>query len=142
MTRRCHILLMDDEAYVREVVQNMLVELGHTVEAVADGNAAVASFESARASSSPFDLVLLDLTIPGGPGGRAVLARLLKLDPDTRAVASSGYSADPAMADPAAHGFSGTLTKPYTIDDLARIIARALHTRPSTRDKPSDETPG
>jgi CheY-like chemotaxis protein len=67
-------------------------------------------------------MVLLDLTIPGGFGGRAVVARLLEIDPDVRAIAASGYFSDPAMANPRAHGFAATLSKPFTIDDLARVI--------------------
>jgi CheY-like chemotaxis protein len=107
-------------------MQPMLAQLGHTVETVADGHAALAAFERARAAGTPFDLVLLDLTIPGGFGGRDVRARLVELDAQVKAVAVSGYSADPAMADPRAHGFAATLGKPYTADDLARVIATAL----------------
>jgi PAS domain S-box-containing protein len=126
VSRQCRILLMDDEKYICEVVADMLRELGHNVETAADGNQAVAAYEAALASNNRFDLVLLDLTIHGGPGGRAVLARLLEIDPAVKAVAASGYSVDPAMADPSAHGFAGKLTKPYTIDDLAELIARVL----------------
>jgi PAS domain S-box-containing protein len=129
MTTPCHVLLMDDDASVRDVVQTMLRALGHTVEAVAEGQAAISAYQSARSTDAPFDLVLLDLTIPGGLGGRAVLARLVDIDPNVIAVAASGYSADPIMADPRAHGFAAKLSKPFSIDDLASVIARVL---PST----------
>jgi PAS domain S-box-containing protein len=125
--RQCRVLLMDDEPSVREVMRDMIAELGHAVEAVADGHAAVAAFERARATGRPFDLVVLDLTIPGGFGGRAVLARLQDIDPNVKAIAASGYYADTAMANPRAHGFVAELTKPFTIDDLAQAIAKVDH---------------
>ncbi|HJX64547.1 MAG TPA: two-component regulator propeller domain-containing protein [Polyangia bacterium] len=118
------VLLLDDEPEVREVLERMLSELGHTTQAVADGRAAVEAFARARAAGQPFDLALLDLTIPGGPGGREVLARLRALDPGLQAIAVTGYSADPAMTDPTGHGFAGRLGKPCTVNDLALAIGR------------------
>jgi CheY-like chemotaxis protein len=96
------------------------------VQAFGDGRATVDAFAQARAAGHPFDLVLLDLTVPGGLGGREVLAELRALDPAVRAIAVSGYSADPAMTDPAAHGFVGKLSKPYAIEDLERLLGEVL----------------
>jgi PAS domain S-box-containing protein len=127
--RRCRVLVMDDDGPVREVLQNMLRLLGHEAEAVADGQAALAACARARSANQPFDLLVLDLTIPGGLGGRAVLEQLLAIDPSTKAIAASGYSEDPAMANPRAHGFVARLGKPYTIDDLAVAVATALEQR-------------
>jgi PAS domain S-box-containing protein len=119
------ILLMDDDPSVRAVVQALLVSLGHEVVAVSDGHAAVAEFESAQVAGKAFEFVVLDLTIPGGFGGKAVLERLLAIAPDVRAIAASGYSADPVMANPRAHGFAAQVSKPFTIDELAAAIAQA-----------------
>ena len=87
---------------------------------------ALSAFERARAEGRPFGAVLLDLTIPGGAGGLAVLSRLRAIDPGVRAIASSGYSGDPVMARPEEHGFAAQLTKPYTVADLAEVIGRVL----------------
>jgi PAS domain S-box-containing protein len=117
------LLVMDDEEYVRDVARQMLQELGYSVVVVRDGDEAVRAYERARDLSQPFDLVILDLTIPGGRGGSVVLARLRSIDPQVRALASSGYSGDPIMADPVSHGFVGRLTKPYTEVELGAAIA-------------------
>jgi two-component system cell cycle sensor histidine kinase/response regulator CckA len=86
-------------------------------------------YEKAIASLAPFDVVILDLTLPGGMGGLAVLSRLRVINPEVRAIASSGYSGDPVMADPGAHGFAARLIKPYTIAELSEIVARVLRQR-------------
>jgi PAS domain S-box-containing protein len=126
VTGEGRILVMDDEEYVRDVSSEVLELLGYGVETVSNGDAAAASFERARAGGAPFDLVILDLTVPGGLGGLATLARLKAIEPQVRALASSGYSADAVMADPRAHGFVGGLVKPYTIADISAAVAAAL----------------
>jgi PAS domain S-box-containing protein len=120
------ILVLDDELYVREVAQEMLEGLGYTVEAVATAEACVLAVTAALAASTPFDLAILDLTIPGGSGGVEALSRLRALQPDLRAVASSGYSVDAVMRDPLAHGFQGGLTKPYTMAELSEVLRKVL----------------
>jgi PAS domain S-box-containing protein len=124
-TRPLRVLLLDDEASVRETLAGMLSALGHTVEAVADGTTAVETFRAAHATGQPFDLALLDLTIPDGAGGREVLERLLAIQPTLKAVALSGYSPNTFMNKPGAHGFMGTVGKPCTIDDLAQVVGRS-----------------
>ncbi|MBN2369707.1 MAG: PAS domain-containing protein [Vicinamibacteria bacterium] len=120
------ILVLDDEEYVHDVARAALGEIGYTVETVSTGDKAVEIYREAVASSAPFDAVILDLTLPGGMGGVAVLARLREIDPAVRAIASSGYSGDPVMANPSAHGFIARLIKPYTIAELSDIVARVL----------------
>ncbi len=126
------VLVMDDEEYVRDVVQEMLDELGYEALLVADGDAAVRAFDAAHGTPRAFNAVILDLTIPGSVGGAAVLERLRAIDPDVRAVASSGYSGDPIMADPRSHGFVAQLTKPYTTEDVGRVMSRVLPRRPAS----------
>jgi CheY-like chemotaxis protein len=120
------ILIMDDEDYVREVLGDMLRDLGYAVEAVADGNAAVDAFEAASVRGEAFDLVILDLTIVGGAGGVATLPRLRAIDPSVTAIAASGYSADPIMADPQPAGFAGTLPKPFTMGEVAKVVSSTM----------------
>jgi PAS domain S-box-containing protein len=120
------ILVLDDEEYVRDVASEMLGGLGYTVEVTAGAEETIAAYEKARASAQPFDLVLLDLTIPGDVGGAAVLSRLREIDPEVRAVASSGYTGHAVMADPGAHGFVARISKPYTTAELADVVSRVL----------------
>jgi PAS domain S-box-containing protein len=120
------ILVLDDEDYVCEVAQEMLEDLGYTVSTAASAPEAVEAVRDALASSQPFDLAILDLTIPGGPGGVEVLVELRALQPNLRAVASSGYSIDQAMEDPQSYGFDARLRKPYTTAELSEVVTRTL----------------
>ncbi|MCU0242062.1 MAG: ATP-binding protein, partial [Vicinamibacteria bacterium] len=120
------VLVMDDEQVVRDVLSESLQVFGLDVVAVANGAAAVAAFQAALTAGAPFDLVILDLTIAGGMGGVETLAQLRELQPSVRAIASSGYSIDPVIADPTRFGFRGVLTKPYTIIQLRRTVAAFL----------------
>ncbi len=127
---RGRILVMDDEAAVREVAGEMLQALGYTVSVVTDGGTALASWEAARAAGRPFDAVIMDLSIPGGMGGREAVRHLLERDPDAVAIVSSGYSNDPVMANHRDHGFRGVIRKPYFLSELGRTLADALGRHP------------
>jgi len=116
------ILVLDDEPMIASVTRRILSAKGHEVVTVADGTEAIARWVQQRDAGQPFDLAILDLTIPGGLGGKAVAAELRARDPSARTVASSGYSNDPIMADHQTHGFTACLPKPYTVDDLHRLI--------------------
>jgi len=96
------------------------------VRAVADGSSVIGEYETARRIGRPFDLVLLDLTVPGGMGAVEALAQVRVKDPAVRAVVMSGYASDPVCMDPRAHGFRGVLSKPYRVSELGRIIQAAL----------------
>ncbi len=126
------ILVLDDEEYVRDVAREALEGLGYSVECAADGEEALRLYAAAQCSPSRFDLVILDLTIPGGMGGLAVLRRLLQIDQHVVAIASSGYSRDTVMTDPAAHGFAERLNKPYTTREMGLAVARLLAARHPT----------
>lgn len=119
------ILVMDDEEVIRRVAGRMLSLAGHETVFTADGAEAVRTYLAARKGGRPFDLVIFDLTVPGGMGGKDALAELRKFDPEIRAVASSGYSSDPIMAHPADYGFRSALPKPYDIPDLIRAVGEA-----------------
>jgi CheY-like chemotaxis protein len=93
---------------------------------VNDGAAAVKTFGAAREAGQPFDLVILDLTIPGGMGGREVMEQLRQLDPQVPAIVSSGYSQDPVLADFAGHGFQAIVAKPYEVSQFTETVRRLL----------------
>lgn len=120
------VLLMDDDAMVRLVAGEMLKQLGCEAVLAADGSETLETYRSAADSGSPFDVVILDLTIPGGMGGKETIQKLVGLNPDVKAVVSSGYSGDAIMANYRQHGFSGVLSKPYQIRDLAGVLRELL----------------
>ena len=120
------ILVMDDEDAVRDLASLVLGELGYDVTAVGRGEEALATYEAALHCGEPFAAAILDLTIKTGLGGSETMRRLLLLDPATRAIACSGYSADPVMAHPERFGFREVLAKPYGVEDLARVVAQVL----------------
>ncbi len=120
------ILVMDDEESVRTLLGRMLTALGYEVILARDGSEAVALFEARRTHEEPCDLVLLDLTVRGGMGGVSALNHLKAADPEVRAVAMSGYSNSPILADYAAHGFVGRLEKPYRMQELKALLMAVM----------------
>jgi PAS domain S-box-containing protein len=123
---RGRVLVMDDERPIRAVVGQILKLLGYEAEFAREGSEAVALYKRALASNRPFDVVLMDLTIPGGMGGRDAMAAILAVDPTARGIVSSGYSHDPVMAEFEKYGFRALIAKPYRLEDLARVLARVL----------------
>jgi PAS domain S-box-containing protein len=117
------ILVMDDEKGVREVAGRMLKHIGYDdVEFAADGAGAVRQYKAAMESGRPFSAAILDLTVPGGMGGKETIRKLLKIDSSIKAIVSSGYADDSVMADYRDHGFSGMVIKPYTLDELGKAL--------------------
>lgn len=115
------ILVMDDEEAVRSAAREMLLALGCEVNCAEDGTRAVALYREAFARGTPFRAVLMDLTVPGGMGGREAAREMLAVDPDVQIIATSGYTTDPVMVEPRRHGFRAVLVKPYTVAELARV---------------------
>ena len=124
--RRGRILVMDDEDIVRETTGSMLSFMGFEVAYAPDGQEAVKLYRKAQAGGRPFDLVIMDLTIPGGLGGEFAIKKLRRLDPDVKAIVSSGYSDDPIMANYERFGFRGVVAKPYEIDALGQVLEEVL----------------
>ncbi len=120
------VLVMDDDEAVCEVASELFRRLGFEVVLTRDGDEALSTYREAKAAGHPFDLVIMDLTIPGGRGGAETIGPLLELDPAARAVVSSGYSAAPVMADFAEHGFAAALPKPYTLEELESVVMEVL----------------
>jgi nitrogen-specific signal transduction histidine kinase/ActR/RegA family two-component response regulator len=123
------ILVMDDEAIVRDVTGQILKHLGYDVEFAGDGSEAIDLYRKAKESGKPFDLVIMDLTVPGGMGGKEAIYRLIEIDPDARAIVSSGYADNLVMSDFRQYGFKGVVAKPYKIQQLALVLHSVLKNR-------------
>ncbi|MCK4907107.1 MAG: response regulator, partial [Spirochaetes bacterium] len=120
------ILVMDDEKIVRDVIISMLKHLGYNANGSEDGNEAIMLYKKAMKANSPFDIVIMDLTIPGKMGGKKAVKKLLEIDPSARVIVSSGYSNDPIMANYKQYGFKGFITKPYKIEELSEILHEVI----------------
>ncbi len=116
------VLVMDDEDFIRELVGRVLSRYGYQTVGATDGAEALSLYDSALQAGEPFDLVILDLTIPGGMGGRETMASLLKIDPHTVGIVASGYSNDPVMADPETYGFRSVVAKPFHPAELGEVV--------------------
>lgn len=123
------VLVMDDDEIVGEVASSMLEEMGYQPEIALDGSKAIELYNHNLETGHPFDVVLMDLTIPGGMGGGETIKKLLEIDPDVKAIVSSGYSNDPIMANFKEYGFRGCLAKPYKMQDLNQILQQVLSSR-------------
>ena len=126
-THKAKVLLMDDDTMILELSQQMLEYLGHQVVICEEGESALKEYEKAMLEKCPFDVVIMDLTIPGGMGGEKAIQALLKLDPEAKAIVSSGYSNDKVMSDYMDHGFKAVVVKPYQIEDLDKAIQNTLN---------------
>jgi len=124
------VLVMDDEPEILALSQAVLKRLGYDVEVAGDGVEALRRYRAASEAGKPFTAVIMDLTIPGGMGGKEAIQRFREFDPQVRAIVSSGYSNDPVMADFRSHGFSGVVAKPYRIADLAKTLKEVSEAAP------------
>ena len=120
------ILIMDDEEMILELSRELLSIHGFDVAVSTDGKEAIAAYQKALQEGNPFDVVIMDLTIPGGMGGKEAIQQLRVIDPTVKAIVSSGYSMDAAMADFASHGFVAVVPKPYKAGTLLRVIQEVL----------------
>jgi PAS domain S-box-containing protein len=138
---KCRVLLMDDEVLVRKIAGQMLEHLGYSVVPAKDGEETIELYQAAQRNREPFDLVVLDLTVQQGMGGKEAAAELLRMDPAAKVIVSSGYSNDPVMSDHKAWGFKGIIEKPYQMKELQRELQRVIEDSPA--DAPPEEcTPG
>ncbi|HTY24588.1 MAG TPA: PAS domain S-box protein [Desulfomonilaceae bacterium] len=126
VTGKGKILLMDDDELIRELAKEALSAVGYEVILAHDGEKAVELYKKAKNSSKPFDAIIVDLTVPGGMGGQEAVDTLRRFDPAIKAIVSSGYSNDPIMAEYEKYGFSGVVSKPYTVSELAETIQQVI----------------
>lgn len=113
---------MDDEEIVGDIAKQMLVFLGYDVVLVKDGNEAVSLYKNELQSGDRFQIVIMDLTIPGGMGGKEAVGEILAFDPEAKVIVSSGYTSDPIMAHYQEYGFRGAIAKPFDMQSLKNII--------------------
>ncbi len=124
------ILLMDDEAIIRDITGQMLIRLGYDAAITKDGAEAISLYKKAMDAGKPFAVVILDLTVRGGMGGKETMRELLEIDPHVKGIVSSGYSADPAMAAFESHGFCGALAKAYNMRELGGMLQTTIGENP------------
>ena len=126
ITGKGKILVMDDQAPLKIMLGHVLNRLGYEPEFAEDGVEAIRMVEEAKNANEPYDAVILDLTIPGGMGGKETIKKLLAIDPDIKAIVSSGYFDDPVMANFQEYGFKGRLMKPFEISPLSKVLHEVI----------------
>jgi histidine kinase len=122
------VLVMDDDEVVLRVAGNMLTHLGISSDFARHGQEALDLYMKSMETDHPYDIVIMDLTIPGKMGGKETIARLRAINPAVKAIVSSGYSNDPVMANYSDYGFKDVVAKPYRIEDLKAVINRVMIT--------------
>jgi PAS domain S-box-containing protein len=120
------VLVMDDEQDILMLVREMLELMGYEVEVAKDGAEALQRYMASKRDGNPFSAVIMDLTVPEGMGGKEAIRRLREMDPNVKAIVSSGYSYDPVMASFREFGFSGVIPKPYVMEDLGRVLDEVI----------------
>ncbi|MDH3394276.1 MAG: ATP-binding protein, partial [Desulfobulbaceae bacterium] len=116
------VLIMDDEEMIRDLSKNIFTYLGFEVVLAEDGETAIEKYRQSLDDKNEIDLIIMDLTIPGGMGGKEAVKKILELNPDARVVVSSGYSNDPILAHYQDFGFQAVLVKPYDLKDLTKTV--------------------
>lgn len=124
LTKGGKVLLMDDEEMVRKIAKEILKHLGYDVELAKNGTEAIKLYEKAKKSEEPFDVVILDLAVQGGMEGKETIEKLLHIDPNVKAVVSSGYSNAPIMSDYRQYGFCDAIAKPYKMEELDEVLSK------------------
>lgn len=125
-SRASRVLVMDDDEVVRNLTVQKLIRLGYESEGASNGEEAVFKYKGARDSGKPFDVVVLDLIVRGGMGGKDALEMLIEIDPDVKAILTSGHAVDPVLTNFWEHGFFGVIRKPFVIRELDISIRQAL----------------
>ncbi|MCL7488891.1 MAG: ATP-binding protein [Desulfobulbaceae bacterium] len=120
------ILVMDDEEVVREAVTSLLEYLGYDVETAKEGQEAIEMFKLSSEIGRPYDAVIMDLTVPGGMGGKEAVVKIKELDPSIKVIVSSGYYTDPVLARFRDYGFDGVVPKPYQVEELGTVVKEVL----------------
>jgi len=118
------ILIVDDDAFVLKTIEKMLDFLQFTYVCTRSGEEGIKIYKEALKNKKPFNIIILDLTIPGGIGGKEIIEKLKKINPNIKAIVSSGYSNDPVMANYKNYGFCDVLSKPYTVEELSAVLNR------------------
>ncbi len=120
------ILLMDDDFTIYEVAMHMLDIYGFEVDWVDTGEKAITKYKESISSGNPYDLLIMDLTVPGAMGGVQAVKEILEINPHAKVIVSSGYSNDPVMSHYREYGFVGVIAKPYKIEEMIKVITEVL----------------
>jgi len=126
VTGKGTILLMDDNKIIRNTTGKMLKQIGYNCDYASNGNELIDLYRTKMNTGEYYDAVLMDLTIPGGMGGKEAAEILLEIDPNAKLIVSSGYASDPIMANYKNYGFSNVIAKPYEIKKLSNVIRDVL----------------
>jgi CheY-like chemotaxis protein len=124
LTKKGRILILEDDPTVQRFVMKMLTQLGMEVKIEDDGSKIIDAYLESLTKDQPFDLIIMDLTIPGGLGGKETIKKIKEINPAVKAIVSSGYSTDPIMAKYQDFGFVGVLKKPYLINDMKFLLEK------------------
>ena len=126
MSDKGKVLLMDDEQIILDVTHEVLKFLNYDVISARDGLTAIDLYKKEKAAGAPFDIVILDLSVPNGLGGKETIEQLRNFDPAVKAVVSSGYTNDPVVQDFSHYGFSERLAKPYNISEMKNLLEKVI----------------
>jgi CheY-like chemotaxis protein len=125
-TSGLRILVLDDEAPLRRMLEEILEMKGYRSDSAATVDEALAMWSREMSGPSPFRLALTDLSLGDGPGGLEFAKRLRELDPRSRMIACTGDSSDPVMANSRDFGFEATLSKPFLLGTLLETVGMVL----------------
>ncbi|MBP7460209.1 MAG: response regulator [Candidatus Delongbacteria bacterium] len=123
-TGKARILVLDDEEMIRDLIQTLLHHLGYEVTLSQTGEETVKYYQEAVDNRHPYDLLIMDLTIPGGMGGKETIQHLKQINPRVKAIVSSGYSNDPILSNYRDYGFCGVIVKPYHLKELSDVVSQ------------------
>jgi DNA-binding NtrC family response regulator len=126
MPGKAKILLMDDEQIILDMTRDVLDFLNYEVMSAREGSKAIDLYKQEKAAGNPFDIVILDLSVANGLGGKETIEQLRKFDPAVKAIVSTGYTNDPAVENFSRYGFCEKLTKPYTVRDLKNLLEKVM----------------
>ncbi len=116
------VLVMDDDEIVSAVMGGILAALGYRTLLTENGDSAIESFKKAKACGEPFDVVILDLYVPRGMNGKETIKKLLEIDPEVKAIVTSGNIDDPWLTNFREFGFREALPKPFTPAEVEKIL--------------------
>lgn len=125
MSCKGRVLVLDDDPPVLEILGDVLSYLEYEAVLTRTGEETIDAFRIQSLTGKPFDLVILDLTVKGGLGGREVIGLLMIIDPDVRALVSSGHLNDPIIENHRAYGFCGLVPKPFTVEEMSEALEKA-----------------
>ena len=120
------VLLMDDDEIIRSAVGNLLEHLGYQVETCGEGWEVLSVYERSLKENNPFDVVVLDLKVSDGLGGKKTMKKLLDIDPKVKGIVSSGFSGESILSDYRKYGFIAVVEKPYKIEKLDEVLVKIM----------------